>query len=169
MRTIGLLIFLLVIAQFTKAEEAYKIKVKIKGLKEKDTLLLGHHFADKMYADDTAFVDKNGWAQFTGNKKLDGGIYVVIIPSLKRRYFEFLMDETQQITFETDTVDLIKNMKTTGSLENKLFFDWQKAMSDLEKQMRPLQEKIKQFKDNKDSADFYRNKAIEIDNKRKEY
>ncbi|MCX7861986.1 MAG: DUF5106 domain-containing protein [Bacteroidales bacterium] len=169
MKSLCFVWILMVVFQVINAQEGYKIKVKIKGLKEKDSLLLGHHFADKMYADDTALVEKNGWAVFDGKKKLDGGIYVVIVPSLKRKYFEFLMDETQQMTLETDTNDFINNMKVSGSNENKLFFDWQKAMSELEKQMRPIQEKLKIHKDNKDSSEYYRKKAIEIDNKRKEY
>jgi peroxiredoxin len=150
--------------------QGYKIKVQVKGLKEKDTLLLGHHFADKLFADDTLLVDKNGFGVFTGKKKLDGGIYVVIIPSLKRKYFEFLMDDAQQISLETDTVDFVKDMKTSGSSENKLFFEWQKTMADLEKQMIPLQAKMKAFNNkNKDSVEFYRKKAIEVDNVRKDY
>jgi thiol-disulfide isomerase/thioredoxin/adenylate kinase family enzyme len=169
MRLVGFLIFLLIVYQ-SLAEDGYKIKVKIKGLKEKDTLILGHHFADKMYADDTALVDKNGWANFIGKKKLDGGIYVVIVTPMKRRYFEFLMDNIQNMTLETDTTDFIKNMKVSGSNENKIFFEWQKTMIELDKQMKPIQDKIKQFKDNnKDSSEYYKNKAIEIDNKRKEY
>ncbi len=169
MRVLGILVCLLLISQLNYSQEGYKIKIKIKGLKEKDTLLLGHHFADKMYADDTAFVDKNGWAIFEGKKKLDGGIYVVIVPSLKRRYFEFLMDNVQQMTLETDTTDFIKNMKVNGSNENNLFFEWQRTMSNLEKQMRPIQEKLNMHKNNKDSSDYYKNKALEIDKKRKEY
>lgn len=150
--------------------QGYKIKVQVKGLKEKDTLLLGHHFADKLFADDTLLVDKNGFGVFTGKKKLDGGIYVVIIPSLKRKYFEFLMDDAQQISLETDTVDFVKDMKTSGSSENKLFFEWQKTMADLEKQMIPLQAKMKAFNNkNKDSVEFYRKKAIEVDSVRKDY
>jgi len=150
--------------------QGYKIKVKVKGINEKDTLLLGHHFADKLYADDTALVDKNGWGTFIGKKKLDGGLYVVIIPKLNRRYFELIMDDQQQFTLETDTIDFVKNMKSTGSAENKLFFDWQKTMADLEKQMTPLQNKMKAFTNkNKDSLEFYRAKAMEVDNKRKEY
>ena len=169
MRVLGILVCLLLISQLNYSQDGYKIKIKIKGLKEKDTLLLGHHFADKMYADDTAFVDKNGWAIFEGKKKLDGGIYVVIVPSLKRRYFEFLMDNVQQMTLETDTTDFIKNMKVNGSNENNLFFEWQRTMSNLEKQMRPIQEKLNMHKKNKDSSDYYKNKALEIDKKRKEY
>jgi|YNPMSStandDraft_1061717.scaffolds.fasta_scaffold00378_16 peroxiredoxin len=169
MRVLGILVCLLLISQLNYSQDGYKIKIKIKGLKEKDTLLLGHHFADKMYADDTAFVDKNGWAIFEGKKKLDGGIYVVIVPSLKRRYFEFLMDNVQQMTLETDTTDFIKNMKVNGSNENNLFFEWQRTMSNLEKQMRPIQEKLNMHKNNKDSSDYYKNKALEIDKKRKEY
>ncbi len=167
----GIVLFcvLALIANLSMAQ-GYKIKVQVKGLKEKDTLLLGHHFADKLYADDTLLVDKNGSGVFTGKKKLDGGIYVVIIPSLKRKYFEFLMDDKQELSLETDTIDFVKNMKSSGSAENKLFFDWQKKMADLERQILPLQGKIKAYNNkNKDSVEFYRKKAMAIDSVRKEY
>lgn len=164
------LFFVVVALVFNANAEGYKIKVKVNGLKEKDTLLMGHYFADKMYADDTAFVEKNGWAIFSKNKKLDGGLYVIIIPSLGRKYFEFIMDEKQQFSLETDTSNFIKKMQVSGSNDNKVFFEWQRKMAELEGEVRPYQEKMKKFeKENKDSLEYYRKKAIEIDEKRKAY
>lgn len=161
-------ILLLVFFVSSGFSQGYKIKVKIKGLQEGDTLLLGHHFADKLYADDTTFVGKNGFGVFYNkNKKLDGGLYVIIIPSLNRKYFEFIMDEEQNFSLETDTTDFTNHMKTSGSDENKLFFEWQKQMAKFENQIKPIREKMKS--ENKDTSEFYKNKAIEIDKKRQEY
>jgi thiol-disulfide isomerase/thioredoxin len=149
----------------------YKIKVKVKNLSEKDTLFLAHRFADKLYADDTCLVDKNGAGTFSGKKALDGGIYVVIVPVLRKQYFEFLIDNNQQFSIETDTSDFIQNIKASGSEENKRFFDWQRSMASLEKKMRGAQEKMKEFSDKKmqDSVKVWQDKAMSIDNERKTY
>jgi len=151
--------------------QEYKIKVKIKNLSDKDTLYLAHRFADKLYSDDTTLVDKNGIGIFSGKKKLDGGIYVVIIPALRKQYFEFLIDKSQQFSIETDTTDFIENIKVTGSDENKTFFDWQRSMAHLEKKMKQATDKIKEFttSKNQDSLKLWQNKAQLIDNERKAY
>ena len=151
--------------------QEYKIKVKIKNLPDKDTLLLAHRFTDKLYADDTTLVDKNGSGTFSKKKKLDGGIYVVIIPALRKQYFEFLIDQSQQFSIETDTSDFIANIKVSGSDENKKFFDWQRSMAKLEKKMKEIQQKIKNYSDKKmqDSVKVWQENGITIDNERKAY
>lgn len=149
--------------------QEYKIKVKVKNLPEKDTLLLAHRFADKLYSDDTTLVDKNGVGIFSGKKKLDGGIYVVIIPSLRKQYFEFLIDKSMQFSIETDTSNFIENIKVTGSDENKMFFDWQKLITKVDKQMKIVTDKIKEFTDKKmsDSIEIWQNKGMILDKERK--
>ncbi len=163
------LIILVLISLNTAFGQEYKIKVKIKNLSEKDTLFLAHRFADKLYADDTCLVDKNGAGTFSKKDKLDGGIYVVIVPALRKQYFEFLIDNNQQFLIETDTADFIANIKASGSDENKKFFEWQRSMASLEKNMRKAQEKMKEFTDKKmqDSAKVWQDKAMAIDNERK--
>ncbi len=166
----SLILFIVLSANILNAQE-YKIKVKIKNLPEKDTLYLAHRFADKLYSDDTTLVDKNGVGIFSGTKKLDGGIYVVIIPALKKQYFEFLIDKSTQFSIETDTSNFIEKIKVSGSDENKIFFDWQRAMARLEKQMHAATDKIKELTDKKmkDSLKIWQDKGMAIDNERKEY
>jgi thiol-disulfide isomerase/thioredoxin len=150
--------------------QEYKIKIKVKGLPEKDTLLLAHRLADKLYSDDTVLVDKKGCGTFK-KKKLDGGIYVIIIPALRKQYFEFLIDKSTQFTIETDTTDFITNIKAIGSEENKIFFDWQRSMAKLEKQMKVVSGKLKEFNNNKvqDSIKVWQEKGLAIDNERKDF
>lgn len=155
----------------TAISQTYKIKVKIRGLSEKDTLLLGHRFADKVYADDTLMLDKNSTGIFQGDSLLDGGIYVIIIPSRKSHFFEFLIeDKSQVITMETDTTDFIGHMKVTGSDVNKRFFEWQVSMNSLQKRMTIAQEQIKKYSNTApDSMKYWMDIARKIDSERKEY
>ncbi|MCX7955196.1 MAG: redoxin domain-containing protein [Bacteroidales bacterium] len=163
-----ILMLLLIFSNLFSFSQGYKIKVKIRGLGYGDTLLLGHRFGEKLYADDTCVIDKNNWGVFQKNKKLDGGIYIVLIPKLKNRFFEFLMDNTQNMEIETDTTDFVANLKVKGSKENEVFFNWQRKMAELEQKMRPLQEKYKKYsQNNKDSAEYFRKKIEELDSLRK--
>ena len=82
------------------------------------------HFGNKQYLRDTSeCVD--GIATFMGKESLENGVYLVVLP--KKNYFEILIskeeDQTQYV-FHTDTLLNPNTMKTEGSLENKLFFEF---------------------------------------------
>lgn len=100
---------------------AYELKFKINGLKAKDTILLANYFGDKQYLKDTAIVNAKGEFQFDGKTKLPNGIYLVVLPG--KQYFEIICKE-QFFSMETDTKDYTKNMKVSGSVENKAFYDY---------------------------------------------
>jgi len=149
--------------------QSYEIKVKIKGLSQNDTLLLAHRFADKNFLDDTTTVGKNGIAVFKGDKKLDGGIYLVLIPSKNNIFFEFLLEDEQKFTLETDTADLLANLKAIGSPLNRDFFEFQKGWGDLQKQAFKIQEEAKELKEDDPRLAEIRKDFENIDIKRKEY
>lgn len=104
----------------------YNIQVKVKGLGAKDTCYLAYYYGDKQYVKDTAVADAKGQMTFTGKEKLDGGIYLVVLPS--KKYFEVLVTE-QQFALETDTSDFVKNMTVKNSNENKVFYDFLKFIA----------------------------------------
>ena len=109
-------------AKTTKSEpQAYNIQVKVKGLGVKDTCYLAYYYSDKQYIKDTAIADAKGQMAFTGTEKLEGGIYLVVLPS--KKYFEVLVTE-QNFSLETDTTDFVKNMVVKNSNENKVFYDF---------------------------------------------
>ena len=114
----------------SKSNNGYNIHVKIHGLKD-TTMLLGHHFGSKKYVVDTVKLNSKGEGTFVGDSLLDGGIYLIITPSMN--YFEVIIDKTQKFSIETDTVDLIKNLKITGSDENTIFNNYQAFMVDNQK------------------------------------
>jgi thiol-disulfide isomerase/thioredoxin len=131
----------------------YDISVQIDGLTCNDELLLANHFGDKQYLRDTSEC-KNGTFHFTGDTKLESGVYLVVLP--KKNYFEILVssDENQmKYSFITDTTLNPKIMKTGGSKENELFFVFNRfAMeksllaSDLGKQIEAEEDEKKKTK-----------------------
>lgn len=116
------LIILFVSAQ-AQSLKSYEFKIKIKGIAD-TTLMLGHHYGSTQYVIDTVPVNDKGEAVFKGYDTLLGGIYLVVAPSLKNKYFEMIVSGFESsFTMETDTADFIGKMKVTGSAENKLFYE----------------------------------------------
>jgi hypothetical protein len=105
--------------------KGYKIQIQVTGLKD-TVVILGHHLASSLYADDTAHLDKNGMGFFIGKEAMPGGLYLILLPSTK--YFDFLITEDQEFSISTDTTNLIEKLEIKGSEENALFVDYQKFM-----------------------------------------
>ena len=102
---------------------SYEFKMKIKGVSD-TTLFLAHHYGAQQYVIDTVKINSNGEAVFSGNDTLPGGIYLCVAPSLKNKYFEFIVSGKEpKFQMETDTFDFVKNMKVTGSKENTIFYE----------------------------------------------
>ena len=155
----GLLLFCVVAL---KAKDTYSIKVKITGLKD-TVCYLANHYGDKQYIQDTARVDSKGNFVFIGNRKLPGGIYMVVLPN--KKYFEvMIVDKEQNFSIETDTADLVKNLKVKGSNENKIFYEYLHFIGQKQKEVEPVRANLEKYKDKKDSSDKYQNKLNAINN-----
>lgn len=146
--------------------KGYSIKVKVNGLKD-TVLMLGNHFGDKQYVTDTVRIDSKGQAIFSGNEKLNGGIYLAILPN--KKYFEFLVTENQEFSLETDTLDFIYSMKVKDSKDNMLFYDYLKFIDDKGRKMEQLKRIIERKETPKDSIELARKTGGEIDNQVKNY
>lgn len=152
--------------QFASAGNEVTIKLKIKGLK--DTIcLLANHYGDKQYIQDTLKVDSQGRITIDKKEKYKGGIYLMVLPN--KKYFEFIMDETQNFTLETDTSDLVGNMKVKGSQENTLFYQYLSFISTKQKEVEPLRIQYEKVKEKKDSADVIQKKINVIDKEVADY
>ena len=118
------------------ANDGFRITGRIKGLKD-TTCVLAHYFGSTQYiTKDTARVDGAGNMVFEGKKTLPEGLFIVVTP--KNRYIEFLITDDQQFSFETDTADVIKNMKVSGSKENELFYGYQQQLGKLSEEAQAL-------------------------------
>lgn len=152
---------------FAEPQDGYNIKITVKGLKEGSTCILANYYGDKQYIKDSAIVGAKGELIFQGKEKFPEGIYLLVPPS--KRYFDFVMDAGQNFSLETDTTDLIKNMKVKGSEENKFFYDYQAFMASKQKEIEPLQVLYKKTKNNKDSSKLLQDKIAVIDKEVKDY
>ena len=129
MKKINILILTLAFIStgFLAKAGGYKISFTIPQIK--DTIAyFGYYFADKKFAHDTLHFNSKGVATISGKKPLDGGIYMLIFPSMKNKYFEILIDKDQTFSLSTDTTDFLKNMKVKGSDELTQFYDYQHKM-----------------------------------------
>ncbi|MCE3278205.1 MAG: alkyl hydroperoxide reductase [Bacteroidetes bacterium] len=156
-------------AAVAESSEGYNIKITAKGLKPSSMCQLARYYGDKQYIVDSAKVNDKGEVVFKGEEKWPQGIYLFVPPG-KNKYFDFVMDEGQNFSIETDTMNFIKSMKVKGSEENKFFYEYQNFMSGKQKQIEPLQGMYKRLKDkNNDSLKIVQEKITEIDKEVKEY
>lgn len=132
-------VYLIIGSAVFAQDNAYRIEVKINKFQE-DVCYLGYPYGDKKYIADTAHLNEEGKFVFEGTKPLDGGLYFIYNP--KNLYFDLIVAESK-FSMETDTLDVTRHMKTEGSLENKVFFDFQQFMREKQKFAAPLSEQLK--------------------------
>ena len=132
-----------------KAQNAYEIKVNIKGIKDSVCYLLRYKW-DSQYIADTAKV-KNGSFTFKGKKPLEKGLYAVLRQSKSYIYFDMPITDAQKFSVVADTVDLYSKMKITGSQLNEDFREFVVFMSSHYKAAVDFEKAVKDRKD-KDST-----------------
>jgi thiol-disulfide isomerase/thioredoxin len=101
----------------------HNIRFDIDGLKD-TTVFLAYYNGESTYVRDTAQVNQTGSFRFEGKEPLPQGVYFLAMGKPKpTRLFEFVIGENQAFSMVTKTLDYIKNMKVSGDLDNKLFFE----------------------------------------------
>ncbi|MEI6815906.1 MAG: redoxin domain-containing protein [Bacteroidota bacterium] len=140
-------------------DEGYSIKIKVAGVRDSQCYL-ANYFGDKQYIHDSARSNPQGMYVFEGKEKLPGGIYLFVLPS--HRYFEILIDKDMNFSLETDTLEMVKNMKVKGSNDNKLFYDYLNFITARGKEVEGLKTMMNSSK-NKDTVKFYKDKIMHVD------
>ena len=137
--------FILSNASTATAQEndSYDIKIEVKNFKDK-SLSLGYHYGDKQYILDSAKVGEGSSFRFHQNKKINNGIYFFYSNSM---YMEFVLgDENRKFSFETDTLDYVKNLKIFGSKENQQFNRYQLFLAKQRLKSQNLQKELQKNK-----------------------
>jgi len=134
-------VFLLFGSPIFAQDSAYKIEVEVDNFQGK-VCYLGYPYGPKKYLADTAEINSQGKFVFEGEKPLDGGLYFIYSPAPESLYFDLIVAESEFV-LETDTLDLIANMKTQGSLENEVFFNFQRFMREKQVLGSDLSETLK--------------------------
>jgi len=154
------LFFISFLALSAQDKRNYKIEIKVKGITD-SVLYLANYYGDKTFVVDTATRKGKNNYLFEGKKWLDGGIYI-LVGEKKNTIFEFLISDSQYLKFDSDTDNLIENMKVKGSNENAIFFDYL-AYSNIQfKQLKNYQQRIKNFKSDHDSIPILSKKIKEL-------
>ena len=102
-------------------------------------VMLAYYFGGKQYVTDTANVT-NGKFVFSGNKELQGGMYLVVLSESK--YFEIIVSE-QHFSFSTKLDDLVGAMTFKESKENPPFYEYLNFIQERQKEVTPIQQKLK--------------------------
>lgn len=146
--------------QVSVAQDGYHIKVRVNGVQD-SLCYLANYFGDKQYLKDSTHADKSGNFSFKGSQKLEGGIYMIVVPG--KKYFEIIVDKEQHFSVETQMDQFVPFMKITGSKENTVFYNYLKFIAERSKEIEPLRAEYEQVKDDKVKADEVRKKMAAVD------
>lgn len=151
------------------SKEAYKINVKVNGIKD-TVCYLAYYYGDKQYVQDTVKVNSKGEFFYAGEEALPGGIYLVVMPD--KNYFEIIVDKVQFFSIETDTSDFITKTIFKNSTDNTLFYKYLNFIQQKNKEITPLRTLLQKTKD-KDSTESLRKQITTINDEvtsyKKEY
>src|SRR5688500_3193031 len=128
-----LLFMSLLMALQASAQPAYEIKVTFKPYKNQ-YIYLGHYFGKSYPIIDSAMLNDKSEAVFKGDKKLQGGIYLIGYPN-KTGFFEMLVDKQQKFSVIADTGTIRSGIKFVNSPDNVLFASYQERMNNTGRQI----------------------------------
>jgi thiol-disulfide isomerase/thioredoxin len=146
--------------------QGYNIEVTVDGLRD-TSIYLAYHFGNKKYVQDTIRLDSQGKGVFAGPEKLQGGIYLVVFPSMT--YFEILLSDNQDFQLKTTLIDPVKNIQVFNSVENELFTDYQIFMAEKQGFSDDLQKRLRVHSDNSDSLVMLQDQLRKLDSEVKSY
>lgn len=135
-------IVLLLFVGFGIAQGQHNISFKIDGLQPGDECILAHYYADQNRIVDTSEVNASGKVVFKGSNKLVNGVYIIVLP--KKSYIEFIVpNDDQEFEISFDTTLMPQTKSVTGSLDNQVFFEFDKFAIDPGTRKRALIEEFK--------------------------
>lgn len=137
------------------AKDGYKITLKFTDLKLKDSLVYLAHYYGKplptIYKADSATFDKNNVAVFESKEKTLGGIYIMLLGDHKT-FFEFLLNNGDEMTITAKSTDLPGGLIFKGSSENERFIAYQNFLKDFSGRQQKLMKELGSAKTAADTA-----------------
>lgn len=167
-----ILVFLSINAMAQK--KGYEIEFNIAGC-QPGTAILAYYYGDKQYIKDSTKIDESGRFTFKGDEPLDQGIYITVMPP-DNKYFEVIIDADQQFTMNSKYAKPVKEMKVSGSEENKRFYSYLKFLETQKEKSTPFTKQAQQLQEAdsvgyKDSEEFkeLQEKMAAVDEEVKDY
>jgi hypothetical protein len=150
-KKLAFFILLLITTTVSAQKEGFNIKVKMDNYKS-DTLYLGNYYGGSQYIRDTAILNSKGFFVFSDKETLPGGVYLIITND--KKYFEIIIDKEQFFSIETQYEEFGKYLKSKGSLDNEVFYKFVNFNRVKFEDVTPLQKKMQDMKDNKDTVEW---------------
>lgn len=136
-----------------QAKNGYKIKVKFTDEKDK-MVSLAHYYGKPLptiYKVDSAKLDNNGVAILETDDEVIGGLYLLIVAGNKK-YFEFLLDNGDELNITATAEKLPLGVSFKNSPENTSFISYVSFLSDIGRQHQELNQKLAKAKTKADTV-----------------
>lgn len=149
--TFFVILLLAGLAQQTFAKDGYHITVKLSNAPADSFVFLANYYgkpAPTIYKTDSARLDKNGTVVIQSNQPVIGGIFMIFID--KDHYFEFLLNNGDDMTITADVKHLEDGVKFKNSPENDRFEEYVTFLKGFGNEQQQLE---KEYKASKTSAD----------------
>jgi thiol-disulfide isomerase/thioredoxin len=143
--------------------QSYKINVNVSDF-PRQILRLGYHSGPDIFIVDSAMTNNVGEAIFSKEKKLEHGVYFVVMPSAA--YFDFLISDDQDMSISTYQFHILDSLKVTGSIENIAFVNFQQKIAIINKHEKQLSIEKRFYQNNKDSLRSVNNSLRTLQNQR---
>lgn len=138
------------------ARNGYRIQLKLTD--RKDSMVYLAHYYGKgfptVYKFDSAKLDKKGNAVFDKKEKIVGGIYM-ILPADRNSYFEFLLNDGDDISITATMDHLLGNVHYKNSPDNDDFLAYQSFLTKLSDKEKIFKEQLEKAKTKSDSDQIY--------------
>ncbi|MBL7764875.1 MAG: DUF5106 domain-containing protein [Chitinophagaceae bacterium] len=139
----------------TQARDGYSVKVKFTDAKD-SLIYLCHYFGKSttVFKDDSARLSHTGEALFKSDKKIVGGIYMILFAD-KTSSMEILLSNGDNYSVEVTKSDIYKSAKFTGSQVNTDFYNYQKFLQGYGAGYQKIEAELVTAKTKKDSTEIY--------------
>jgi len=107
------------------ANDGHRIEVNVKNYTADYCFFTSYYGNKKYLIKDTLYRDDKGKYVIEGDEPLNPGLYAILLPPQNIPFELMISDEKdQKFTVETDTSNVIKNLKIKGSKENQAFYEY---------------------------------------------
>jgi AhpC/TSA family. len=163
-------LFLMNLSLFAK--DGYTIKVKFNDARD-SMIYLCHYFGKSttVFKDDSVYLNNKGEATFFSDKKIVGGIYMILFAD-KSTSMEIMLSNGDNFALEASKSDIYNTAKFSGKSDNTAFYEYQRYLAKYSKEYRKIEDQLNTAKNSTDSNKVYdalRTKGKELINYRRDF
>jgi thiol-disulfide isomerase/thioredoxin len=137
------------------AKDGYQVKVRFTDARD-SLVYLCHYFGKgtTVFKDDSVHLSSSGEATFKSDKKIVGGIYMLLFAD-KTASMELVLLNGDNFSLEVTKSNIYQTAKFTGKTENTDFYDYQRFLSGYGREYQKIETELITAKTKKDSTAVY--------------